>query len=323
MGNVWLASALWLGLALAASVISIRVAMSVALIEIMVGAVAGNVVGLQITDWVNFLSGFGAILLTFLAGTEIDGRVLRKHLGPSVGIGVVSFLAPYLGCMAYAHYVLAWPWPQAQITGYQRITLFLAHLFGLDGISSYALQKYYYRRYGTTLRGLMEEHGIRADDFLEFTHDVDRSSLLPDPALATAITALPGRKLILTNGSREHALRTAKALGLEAMFEDIFDIAAADFVPKPQAATYDRFFEKHVVDPARAVMFEDLAGNLIIPHERGMTTVLVVPKPGQKDHHDAFEIASGDAQAHIDFVTDDLAQFLMTFLPDAPDRTEI
>ncbi|HEX4570313.1 MAG TPA: cation:proton antiporter, partial [Dongiaceae bacterium] len=75
MGGMWLTSALWLGLALLASIISIRVAMSVALIEIMIGALAGNLVGLTITDWVNFLAGFGAILLTFLAGTEIDSRV--------------------------------------------------------------------------------------------------------------------------------------------------------------------------------------------------------------------------------------------------------
>jgi len=100
-------------------------------------------------------------------------------------------------------------------------------LFGLDGLSSRALQKYYYQRYGTTLRGLMEEHDVGPHDFLDFTHDIDRSSLLPNLALASAIAALPGRKLILTNGSREHALRTADALGLKAMFEDIFDIAAA------------------------------------------------------------------------------------------------
>jgi putative hydrolase of the HAD superfamily len=209
-------------------------------------------------------------------------------------------------------------WPKID----QRITLFLAHLFGLDGMSSRALQKYYYQRYGTTLRGLMEEHAIGPEDFLDFTHDIDRSSLLPNLALATAITALPGRKLILTNGSREHAMRTAEALGLEKMFEDIFDIAAADFVPKPAAATYERFFERHVVDPARAVMFEDLARNLIIPHERGMTTVLVVPKPGQMDHRDAFEIASEVVPPHIDFVTNDLARFLMALFPNAPDGTD-
>jgi len=190
-------------------------------------------------------------------------------------------------------------------------------------MSSRALQKYYYQRYGTTLRGLMEEHGIGPKEFLDFTHDIDRSSLLPDLALASAITALSGRKLILTNGSREHALRTAGALGLEAMFEDIFDIADADFVPKPAAATYERFFERHAVDPARAVMVEDLANNLIIPHERGMTTVLVVPKPGQMDRRETFEIFRDAAPPYIDFVTSDLARFLTGLASDAPDTADV
>jgi putative hydrolase of the HAD superfamily len=209
-------------------------------------------------------------------------------------------------------------WPKID----QRITLYLAYLFGLDGMSSRALQKYYYERYGTTLRGLMEEYGIGPNDFLDFTHDIDRSSLLPDLALASAITALSGRKLILTNGSREHALRTAGALGLEAMFEDIFDIADADFVPKPAAATYERFFERHGVDPARAVMFEDLAINLIIPHEKGMRTVLVVPKPGQADHRDAFDVTRDAAQPYIDFVTSDLARFLKGLARNARDTAD-
>lgn len=203
-------------------------------------------------------------------------------------------------------------WPKIDA----RITLFLAHLFGLDGMSSRALQKYYYERYGTTLRGLMEEHAISAEDYLTFTHDVDRSGLVPNHSLATAITALPGRKLILTNGSRDHALRTAKALGLDAMFEDIFDIVAADFTPKPEPATYQRFFEKHDVDPKRSVMFEDLARNLIVPHARGMTTALVVPKYGQTDHREAFEITSEAIPAHIDFVTSDLEGFLVKIVAD-------
>jgi Kef-type K+ transport system membrane component KefB len=131
MAQVWLASALWLGLALLASIISIRVAMSVALIEIMVGAVAGNIVGLTINDWVNFLAGFGAILLTFLAGTEIDSRVIRKHLGASVGIGVVSFLAPYVGVLLYAHYAIGWPWPQAQIAGISLSTTSVAVVYAV------------------------------------------------------------------------------------------------------------------------------------------------------------------------------------------------
>src|ERR1700756_4284403 len=117
MASVWLHSALWLGLALLASLISIRVGISVALIEIVVGAVAGNLLVLQLTDWVNFLAGFGAILLTFLAGAEIDPRVVRKHFWSSMSIGVIGFFAPYLGVLAYAYFVLGWPLPQAQIAG--------------------------------------------------------------------------------------------------------------------------------------------------------------------------------------------------------------
>jgi Kef-type K+ transport system membrane component KefB len=131
MGNVWLDSALWLGLALAASIISIRVAISVALIEIVVGAVAGNLVGLHITDWVNFLAGFGAILLTFLAGAEIDPRVVRKHFWSSMSIGVMGFFAPYLGVLAYAHYVVGWPWPQAQIAGISLSTTSVAVVYAV------------------------------------------------------------------------------------------------------------------------------------------------------------------------------------------------
>jgi Kef-type K+ transport system membrane component KefB len=131
MASVWLHSALWLGLALLASLISIRVAISVALIEIVVGAVAGNLVGLQITDWVNFLAGFGAILLTFLAGTEIDPRIVRKHFWSSMTIGVMGFVAPYLGVLAYAHYGIGWDWPQAQIAGIALSTTSVAVVYAV------------------------------------------------------------------------------------------------------------------------------------------------------------------------------------------------
>src|SRR5256714_2482471 len=97
----------------------------------MVGAVAGNTIGLDLTGWVNFLAGFGAIMLTFLAGTEIDMAVIRRKLGPSVGIGVVSFAAPYLGCMLYARYALGWPWPQAQIAGISLSTTSVAVVYAV------------------------------------------------------------------------------------------------------------------------------------------------------------------------------------------------
>src|SRR6185437_14169711 len=131
MEGVWFASALWLGLAFLAAVVSIRLAISVALIEIVVGAVAGNTIGLQLTDWINFLAGFGAILLTFLAGSEIDPGVIRKHFGPSLGIGLVSFFAPYLGCLLFACYGLGWSWPQAQIAGIALSTTSVAVVYAV------------------------------------------------------------------------------------------------------------------------------------------------------------------------------------------------
>ncbi|MDE2579735.1 MAG: pyrimidine 5'-nucleotidase [Hyphomicrobiales bacterium] len=196
-------------------------------------------------------------------------------------------------------------WPKID----NRITVFMSNLFGIDGLSSRALQKYYYRRYGTTLRGLMDEYGVCAEDFLRFVHDIDRSSIETNHTLAAAIAALPGRKLILTNGSRDHALRTAERLGVAALFEDIFDIAAADFTPKPHARTFDMFFDKHGVDPRSSAMFEDIAHNLLVPHERGMTTVLIAP---HADNQAAMEewTTQIERQAHIDFVTDDLTIFL-------------
>lgn len=201
-------------------------------------------------------------------------------------------------------------WPKID----QRITQFMMALFGLDGASARALQKYYYQHYGTTLRGLMEDYGVGADEFLRYVHDIDRSSILPNAPLAAAIAALPGRKLILTNGSRDHALLTSQALGLGASFEDIFDIIDAELVPKPELRTYQRFFDKHGVNPDTAAMFEDIERNLIVPHQRGMKTVLVVPKPGQRDHREPFEIADSRALPHVDFVTNDLGGFLTEIL---------
>lgn len=129
--NIWLTSALWIGLALAASLISIRVAVSVALVEIMVGAIGGNLLGLTPNDWVNYLAGVGAIVLTFLAGTEIDPAVVRRHLWSTLSIGGAGFLAPYLGVLAYARFVLDWPWPEAQIAGIALSTTSVAVVYAV------------------------------------------------------------------------------------------------------------------------------------------------------------------------------------------------
>ncbi len=196
-------------------------------------------------------------------------------------------------------------WPRIDA----RITAYMIALFGLDGQSARALQKHYYRVYGTTLAGLIREYGVAPDDFLHFVHDIDRSALDPDPALAKAIEALPGRKLILTNGSHGHALATAKQLGIDHLFEGMFAIEHGDYLPKPHLETYQKFFARHAIEPSRAAMFEDIAHNLAVPHGAGMLTVLVRPKEGADDHREAWE-KHDDTPPHVDFVTDDLTGFL-------------
>ena len=182
------------------------------------------------------------------------------------------------------------------------------NLFGLDGISARALQKYFYHRYGTTLRALMAEWTIDPYDFLDFAHDIDHSSIALDPGLGLAIEGLPGRKLILTNGSRRHAENVAKKLGILDHFEDVFDIAAADFVPKPERSAYEKFLDRHGVDPTRSALFEDIAKNLVVPHDLGMATVLVVPRTIDP-FRETFEQEAVRAP-HIDHITNDLAGFL-------------
>jgi Kef-type K+ transport system membrane component KefB len=129
--QTWLTSALWIGLALAAALVSMRLAISVALVELVVGAAAGNAVGLPVTAWVNYLAGAGAIVLTFLAGAEIDPAVVRKHLWPSLSIGILGFFAPFIGVCAFTHYVSGWPWPQAAIAGIALSTTSVAVVYAV------------------------------------------------------------------------------------------------------------------------------------------------------------------------------------------------
>jgi Kef-type K+ transport system membrane component KefB len=131
MDNQWLQAALWIGLALVATVLSIRIAISIALLEIIVGVFGGNFLPLERTEWVNFLAGFGSILLTFLAGAEVEPAILRKKFKESVGIGFLSFLMPFLGAMAYAYYLGGWTFPQAAIAGIALSTTSVAVVYAV------------------------------------------------------------------------------------------------------------------------------------------------------------------------------------------------
>src|SRR6266568_2871616 len=117
MENIWFVAAAWMALALIASVISIRLGISVALVEMFVGVIGGNFLGFHTTPWIDFLATFGSGLLTFLAGAEIDPASLRRHLTPSLVIGSVSFFAPFVGALLFAQYVAGWEPHQAWIAG--------------------------------------------------------------------------------------------------------------------------------------------------------------------------------------------------------------
>jgi len=131
MDNQWLQAALWMGLALLATLLSVRIAISIALLEIMVGVIGGNFLPLQRTEWVNFLAGFGSILLTFLAGAEVEPQILKKKFKESFSIGFLSFLMPFLGTMAYAYYIGGWTFQQAAIAGISLSTTSVAVVYAV------------------------------------------------------------------------------------------------------------------------------------------------------------------------------------------------
>jgi putative hydrolase of the HAD superfamily len=188
-----------------------------------------------------------------------------------------------------------------------KMTVFVQDLLGLNAEDARRLQKTYYRDHGTTLNGLMRLHGVRADDYLARVHDIDLSVLTPDPLLKSALSKLPGRRFVFTNGCRHHAARVLNRLDLDGLFLEVWDIRSIDYRPKPDLLGYRAMLEANTVDPTRAVMFEDAARNLVPAHELGMTTVWlrngsVWSKQGPEHPVPASE--------HIHYEIDDLSSFL-------------
>jgi putative hydrolase of the HAD superfamily len=203
----------------------------------------------------------------------------------------------------YPHHVNLWQQVDA------RIGEFVSAWLKVSANEARRIQKDYYRRYGTTMRGMMTEHGVHADDYLAYVHQIDHSPLQPNPAMGAAIAKLPGRKLILTNGSTDHAAKVLERLGIGSHFEAVFDIVAAELEPKPAPQTYQKFLTLHGVNPAKSAMFEDLARNLVVPHQLGMVTVLVTPDGVEEVVREDWEL-EGRGADHVDHVTDDLTGFL-------------
>lgn len=199
----------------------------------------------------------------------------------------------------------------------EKMTDFISRYLALQPDEARLLQEEYFHDYGATLSGLMDIHGMDPADFLDYVHDVDLSVLAPQPKLRAAIEALPGRKLIFTNGSRGHIKNVASHLNLLDLFDGGFAIEDAHYKPKPKRSAYETFNAQFDVDPKGSIFFEDTLRNLKVPKQMGMTTVLVGEEPtwGRR------EVVQPSGQTvkadWVDAATDDLADWLIQHCPSA------
>ncbi|WP_397585499.1 pyrimidine 5'-nucleotidase [Sphingorhabdus sp.] len=193
--------------------------------------------------------------------------------------------------------------PEANIMAQvrDRIALFVEKHFNIGSDEAHKIRHTYWKKYGTTLGGLMAEHKVDPNGYLDFVHDVDMDLLRPDADLRRQIISLPGRKLIFTNADAPYAERVLAARGLENLFEDIFDIHRMQHVPKPAVESYDNLCAQLDINPARALFVEDSANNLVPARVLGMTTIWV---------NHGTEAVSSDTEQYIDHEIADLNDWL-------------
>jgi len=183
-----------------------------------------------------------------------------------------------------------------------RMQRFIAERLNLSLDEALVVQKTYFRQHGTTMRGLMTVDNIDPHEFLAYVHEVDLACVPPDSVLKAALAALPGRKIVHTNGSVRHAERLLEHLDITEAFCGVVDIAAAGFEPKPALAGYHELLRRHAVSPRTALMVEDIAKNLVPAAALGMTTAWM---RGSVDW-----AVAGAGGGHIHYVVDDLGKFL-------------
>lgn len=180
----------------------------------------------------------------------------------------------------------------------RRMTAWVANALGLTDAEADVLRAQYWTRYGTTLAGLMREHGIDPGPYLADVHDISLASLVADPALVDAIAALPGRRIVHTNAPAGYARRVLAARGLDGLFAAVYGVEETGFRPKPERAAFETVIGLDGFRPDRAAMFEDDPRNLRVPHEMGMRTIHVAPRP------------EPEPGPHVGHHTADLAGFL-------------
>ena len=184
----------------------------------------------------------------------------------------------------------------------QRMKAFIQRLVGCDSAEARRIQKQHFLAHGTTLAGLMREHGVDPHEFLDFVHDIDLARLTADPALVAALDRLPGRKFVFTNASEGYARRVLDRLGLANAFDGLHDIHAMNYLPKPDPRAYQAMCDALAIVPARALFADDMARNLTPAKALGMTTVWV-ENGSEKAAHDA------DWEA-IDHIANDIGAWL-------------
>lgn len=190
----------------------------------------------------------------------------------------------------------------------RRITGYVARALGLDREAAYAVQKRYFHDHGTTLAGLMAEHGVDPHHYLADVHDIALDALDDNAPLAAAISRLPGRKLVFTNADAAYAGKVLARLGLSDSFEAIHDVHALDYRPKPDPYAYRHLCDAHRLDPAESLFADDLARNLAPAKAIGMTTLWV---------DNGSEQAPGDERSYVDFTTRDVTGWLAAIMEDA------
>ncbi|MDA9090245.1 pyrimidine 5'-nucleotidase [Pelagibacteraceae bacterium] len=184
----------------------------------------------------------------------------------------------------------------------KKMSLFISEKLEVSIEEAKKIQKNYFHEYNTTLNGMIKNHKIDANEFLEFVHDVDLEFLKIDKPLKREIANLLGKKFIFTNGSKAHAANVTKRIGIDKLFDGVFDIVEADFIPKPSIEPYKKIIDNFKIEPQYCIFIEDIARNLKPAHELGMKTVWI-----KNDEPWAAEFSNSD---FIDYKTDDLANFL-------------
>lgn len=190
----------------------------------------------------------------------------------------------------------------------ERMGAYIQRLLGVEAAEARRIQKHHFHTHGTTLAGLMKEHGVDPHDFLDDVHAIPLDRVGVNARLAQGLGRLPGRKFVFTNGDAPYARRVLDRIGIADQFEHLHDIHAAELQPKPQRHGYELLCARMGIDPTRACMVEDMAQNLRPAKALGMTTVWV-DNGSERGNHDC-------DPGHIDVTISDVADWLHDLLGD-------